>query len=386
MRLLLYAHGGSGNHGCEAIVRSTVEMTGTDTILASSSPEEDLRYGLDQCCHIIKEVSPINKWSFDYVKASFHHHVLGDNEAFDKCAFRPLFDAAKDCDAALSIGGDNYCYGENKHLYCINRELRKRGIKTVLWGCSITPGAIQGELLDDLHGYSGIFARESISYEALITKGLTSVELFPDPAFALSRKNTPLPEGFIEGNTVGINISPMVCRYESRTGMVLSNVQKLIKHILHDTEMSVALIPHVIRPNDDDRTPLMKLYNLFQDSCRIVLVEDRPAEELKDLIARCRYMVAARTHASIAAYSTQIPTLVIGYSVKSEGIAKDIFGESRPFVIPVQTLERDATLSSEFDALREKEGELKYHFQRTMPGYCESVNNHITALTQIING
>ena len=31
MKLLLYPHGGSGNHGCEAIVRSTLKMIPTAT-------------------------------------------------------------------------------------------------------------------------------------------------------------------------------------------------------------------------------------------------------------------------------------------------------------------------------------------------------------------
>ena len=46
MKLLLYPHGGSGNHGCEAIVRSTLKMIPTATLF-SSNPDEDKRYGLD---------------------------------------------------------------------------------------------------------------------------------------------------------------------------------------------------------------------------------------------------------------------------------------------------------------------------------------------------
>lgn len=40
MKLLLYPHGGSGNHGCEAIVRSTLKMIPTATLF-SSNPDED---------------------------------------------------------------------------------------------------------------------------------------------------------------------------------------------------------------------------------------------------------------------------------------------------------------------------------------------------------
>ena len=34
----LYAHGGSGNHGCEAIVRTTVKMLESPAVLATTAP------------------------------------------------------------------------------------------------------------------------------------------------------------------------------------------------------------------------------------------------------------------------------------------------------------------------------------------------------------
>jgi hypothetical protein len=48
------------------------------------------------------------------------------------------------------------------------------------------------------------------------------------------------------------------------------------------------------------------------------------AAELKYVILQCRFMVCSRTHASIAAYSSGVPTIVIGYSNKSKGIAADL--------------------------------------------------------------
>ena len=45
MKYLLYPHGGSGNHGCEAIVRSTKAIFGGEFSLMTSRREEDIRYG-----------------------------------------------------------------------------------------------------------------------------------------------------------------------------------------------------------------------------------------------------------------------------------------------------------------------------------------------------
>ena len=48
--------------------------------------------------------------------------------------------------------------------------------------------------------------------------------------------------------------------------------------------------------------------------------------------------IGARTHATIAAYSSCVPTLVVGYSIKARGIAKDLFGTDEGYVLPVQAL------------------------------------------------
>ena len=59
----------------------------------------------------------------------------------------------------------------------------------------------------------------------------------------------------------------------------------------------------------------------------------------------CSFFVGARTHSTIAAYSSGVPTLVIGYSVKSRGIATDLFGTYENYVLPVQEIsEPDAMI------------------------------------------
>ncbi len=370
MSLLLYPHGGSGNHGCEALVRSTVKLTGAKVILASSAPNEDRCYGLDGCCRVIDARTPLKRLSWAFLHSSFRRRTLGDREALDKLAFRPLIQAAQACEMALSIGGDNYCYGDQDHLYLVNRELRKRGVKTILWGCSIIPDSLRGKLLEDLQGYDRIIARESLSWQALRAAGFDRVELFPDPAFALDRKASTLPEGFLEGNTVGVNVSPMVLSCQKGKDTILQGYTDLIGHIIRNTDMQVALIPHVVWWHNDDRKPLKTLYERFKESGRVVMVEDRPAEELKDIIARCRFLVAARTHACIAAYSTYVPTLALSYSIKADGIAQDIFGPDHdPYTLQVQTLERPADLTEAFRRILDREKEIREHLTAVMPDY-----------------
>ena len=199
--------------------------------------------------------------------------------------------------------------------------------------------------------------------------GVAHVSLFPDPAFLLNRTDLPLPEGFAAGNTVGINVSPMIIGHEEATGMTLLNYKKLIRHIINITDMQVALIPHVVWSHNDDRKPLQLLYDEFKETGRVVLIDDHNAEELKGFIARCRFLVAARTHASIAAYSTQVPTLVMGYSVKARGIARDLFGNEEHYVLPVQSLQQEDDLVNGFQWLQAHEEEIRQHYRTFMPDY-----------------
>jgi polysaccharide pyruvyl transferase WcaK-like protein len=108
--------------------------------------------------------------------------------------------------------------------------------------------------------------------------------------------------------------------------------------------MKILLVPHVVWASNDDRKPLREFYEGFKDTGRVYLVEDSPAEVLKGYISKCSFFVGARTHSTIAAYSSSVPTLVIGYSVKSRGIATDLFGQTENYVLPVQEIRETDSL------------------------------------------
>ena len=69
MNLYLYAHGGSKNHGCEAIVRSTASIfKDYKTILLSYAPQEDTEYNIDNICIPVTRTGiTINKRSLRFV-------------------------------------------------------------------------------------------------------------------------------------------------------------------------------------------------------------------------------------------------------------------------------------------------------------------------------
>ncbi len=376
-RYILYAHDGSGNHGCEALVRSTCMLLGKsreEITLISARPEEDQHYGIDKLCYVIKSGSKgaASKRSIAFLKAYWDLKI--------KKNFRPMDELLESCaalakrkDVALSVGGDAYCYGGTATLAQTHSMWKDQGIKTVYWGCSIEPDLLQRpEIASDIARYDLITARESISYHALKQINPNTV-LVCDSAFLLEKKELPIPGSLENMDYVGINTSPLVEKCEGAPGMAHKNFENLIKYILKTTTMSVLLIPHVYWKHDDDRKVLADLQKQFEDTGRVLLIPDGNCEEIKGYISRCRFFVGARTHATIAAYSSEIPTLAVGYSVKARGIARDLFGTEDKYVLPVQEMKRENQLVASFQWLMENEKPIKEKLHMVLPEYISRV-------------
>lgn len=361
MKILLYAHGGSKNHGCEAIVRSTkLLLTMADHItLLSYNPDEDLYYKLDNLVDIYREINPVKKNNIDFICAYIEQKLFKNYHRMDALQHKEAIEKLDDdYDYALFIGGDNYCYSDVKNYAYINQYVRNKVKKTVLWGCSVEPELCKDKTIKkDIEKYSFILARESISYKAL--KEINSnTYLLPDPAFFLPKEEVDIPEGFIPNETIGINLSPLIFKYGNECN-ILNSFKKLIDYILFNSKDQVALIPHVVWHHNNDQKVLYTLYEKYKDNDRVLLINDHNCMQQKFIISQCKRFVGARTHSTIAAYSTCVPTLVVGYSVKAKGIAKDLFGNIDNYVLPVQNIADSDQLTEKYKWLVEHEEEIK---------------------------
>lgn len=365
MKHILFMHGGSANHGCEALVRTTSQVLGgpENVCLWSLAKAEDEQYGSAKAVDRIVESEQLRRFSLPYFEALIRRKLLKQPEANLEVFLRETFKG----NIAFSIGGDNYCYPWSaKQGIELDRKIRKYAKATVLWGCSIDAEAITPEVAEDLAGFDLITARESLTYELLKPINPNTV-LVADTAFLLEKAERPLPKNFIENNTVGINVSPLIMDYGTEENRILANYEELIRYILSKTDMNICLIPHVVWEYNDDRVPLRYLFDKFKDSGRVCMIEDGNCCELKGYIARCRFFVGARTHATIAAYSSAVPTLVVGYSVKSRGIARDLFGAEENYVLPVQSLETDKDLTKAFCWVEENEEAMRDALCKVIP-------------------
>lgn len=373
MRIQLYGNGGAGNHGCEAIVRGTASMLSQHSLqIASDAIDQDKQYGLNHLAELIPARNPIRR-NAAFVRAYLRMKLQKKYVEMDGLQYISGIEQAKNqVNLALSVGGDNYCYAGTEIYPYLNRAYHKAGIRTVLWGCSVEPELVKNpEIAEDLALYDAIVARESITYEA-VRKVQKNSFLCPDPAFFMKPEPCELDPRFEAGKVIGLNISPMIVSNETVSGMAYENYQQLVRHILDTTDAYIALIPHVVWESNDDRKVLRRLYDDFGQNERLVLVEDHPAPQLKYIISQCSFFVGARTHATIAAYSTAVPTLVVGYSVKARGIARDLFGTEEGYVLPVQELTQPDQLTAAFSELWIKKEEIHRHLEEFLPEYCQT--------------
>ena len=380
-KFLLYQHGSSYNHGCEALVRVISErvknsIPGSRVYLSSFAPEDDLKFSISTVDEVVKNKHWCRRLSIGWFLNKFCKRALNIKllrRSFG--VFKDNVKLAKEMDCCIAIGGDNYCYNKGKSDWETNLQMKKKCPKMMLFGCSVEPDDLPGELAEHLSLFDAITVRESISYEAFVKCGLgDKARLVADPAFLLEPESVELPEGFKEGKMVGINLSPLILNYTDNKEKVVESVHSLIDHILDTSEMNVLLIPHVRIPNGDDMDVLRPIYEKYKNTGRVALLDDLGlnCRQLKGYISKCRFFIGARTHSIIAAYSTCVPALALGYSVKAKGIARDIFGTEENLVLPVQTFDDPEATVRGFEYLREHERELKEKLESVMPSYKEN--------------
>ncbi len=382
MKYFLFNHVGSLNHGCEAIVRGTVNIVSNadsdaDFVLSSFAPETD-----SAISEVEKRMFATRGLTFfEKIISAFNVKVRGSEEYALKKMYSDIVEQAQDCDVCLSIGGDTYCYGDNHGIQVLTKELKKSGKKVVLWGASIGEEDLTEQKLLSLADFDAIFTRESLTYDLLKSKNANAnIFLNPDPAFCMERDDVDPIDGFTKENTLGLNVSPLVEGYNPKITQITKD---FIKHILDNTTLKILLIPHVVEDGNNDYEYMMNFYNEFKNGGRVAILPDNlNAKQYKGYIAHTRFFIGARTHATIAAYSSGVPTAVLGYSVKSRGLAKDLFGEEL-CVVNSRKLDEAEPVIEAFNTLVKKEQEIKETLMKKIPIYLRDAMQMGEKLTKL---
>lgn len=375
-KTVLYGHTGSNNRGCEAIVRSTATLLKAKGIvpeIATYRAEEDIRAGLDSIGNLVEYRGYDGKHTLARITNGIMKKVFHNEYPYEKYVQRDVFRAIECSGSAVVIGGDTYCYGRLACVpsYNLLKYARKVHAKTFLWSCSIGAEDLDAEKIAYLKRYDMVFPREGVTYENLLNAGISPNKLclMSDSAFVLNAKKTTLPEGFT--NVFAYNPSYTLGVGENREQLFQSRVT-FLKYILAHTDMNIALIPHVYSRNQGDALCCQQIAQQLNCPDRVFLFEEEyGCEELKYIISKCRLLVAERTHASIAGYSQMIPTFVIGYSVKSIGIARDLFGTDNGFVMSYKDVTADEDFIEPIMDFISREEDICQQLKRVIPAYTQ---------------
>jgi polysaccharide pyruvyl transferase WcaK-like protein len=294
--------------------------------------------------------------------------------------------------ALLVLGGDNlsYDYGFLATLLFFSplQAAIRKGVPSIIWGASIGPFSKrprwEKRFADLLRRADLITVREQVTQDYLDGLGVReNVRRVTDPAFLLPTCPAELPseiERALQAGAVGLNLAPLMKRYNS-----LSNRQwmrealNILAKIRAGTSHPIVLIPHVMMPpwvfpdNDDyqfmrtllDRLPPDKKEGIFLYDAR-----NHSSKQIKWVISRLKMFIGSRLHSIVAALSSCVPALYIGYGIKSRGMIRDVFGHER-WMIHCSELAA-GQLVQRVQSLLKEEAAVRKYLKSFMPGYAES--------------
>jgi colanic acid/amylovoran biosynthesis protein len=381
-RFFLVGNGTYLNRGCEAINVSTVEILrstfGRDTQVAmaagsSETVREQIAREQDPLVsHFSLDAGRLNRMRIeDKISRAIGTRWPGRH----RLLLPPMRDAA----AVLEAGGDNYSldYGEPWRYVELDAIILRQRKPLVLWGASVGPFTSKPEferlMAGHLRRFTRIFVRESLSVSYLQSIGVSdNVHLVADPAFVLPPREPTgvLPDVLAhEGRAIAINLSPLVANYGAgglaawrRT--CVEAVSDLARRFGGD----LLFVGHVFQPWNDDYQFLADVSAGVKQATGIEIALLRPAlsaAEIKWCLARCRALIGARTHATIASLSSGRPTLSIAYSMKARGINIDTLGTT-DYCLPVDRVTPE-TLTAAVERMLEREAQVCDVLRHSLP-------------------
>lgn len=372
MKYFFPLHFDGDNRGCEGIAKGTATIIGAskhDLIGYCRNVNLDTRLGISDYISLVPQ-NPITVIDKIQKKIEgFLNPNLSRSDLFFKYQYKKFLKRITIDDIMISTGGDMMCYGNNM-VNVTNNMLHKRGIKTVLWGCSMGENNYTPEKHETLKNFRLVYARESLSYNYFKSLGVENVICLPDPAFVLEPQEIELPSCFIGCEVIGVNISPYVLKGNDMSSPFGREVKSLLDFIFNKTKLHVLLIPHVLWHGQDDRETALIIERMYCNTNRISILDSTNLnyQQIRFVISKCKFFIGGRTHAVISAYSTCIPTIALGYSIKSNGIAKDL-GLSEKLVINTTATDGEFNLLKSFWYLIDNYQNIKDILYSIIPEY-----------------
>ena len=383
MRYFFPIHLNGNNRGCEGIAKGTAQILAVSKehmLGLCTNVDLDKRLHIDDFVTLQKQrkMGLLFRAFFkiySLLLSCFKVDSFIIKQPLYKYSYNPFLKQMREGDVLVSTGGDMMCYHDNEVIFT-NNQAKKLGVKTVLWGCSMGKENLTERKLDTLKKFDLIYARESLSFDFFKSLGLKNVVCSPDPAFILKEENVEAPECFQKGKVIGINLSNYTVGAFNLNTPFGDEVKLLLNYIFKKTDYHILLIPHVLWKDQDDRIMAQSVVEEYKrDSARIsVLDSDRLNYlQIRYIISKCHIFIGSRTHAVISAYSTCVPTIALGYSIKSRGIAKDLGVDE--YIVDSKKISNKGLLLEKFIKIDAESTIVKKHLVSIMPTYIQGIDS-----------
>lgn len=374
-KFLLVGNGPYFNRGCEAITRGTTKII-RDAIGQAEFVSIDFGGGYsfqETDPDILHRPISITRFSKMWFVQNFLR-TIGSSRTW----LPEIGNHISECDAVLALGGDNFTmdYGSLRAHLSVIDYVNSYDRPLVIWAASMGPFDKKGPKYEQtvakkLKICSAILVREKMTQEYLASIGVEdNVRYVTDPAFVMDpiRPKSIGISADTLGNSIGLNFSPLMAKYLT-SGNIQATIDLVIEVVgglLAKYNRPIILIPHVFKKGNSDYELLSKVFQEFKSNSQVFLLsEELSAKEIKWVISRVRCFLGSRTHSTIAALSSSVPTLSLAYSMKANGINRDIFGHSDYVVFP-QSLSPQIIIDK-VGLLLQKRSEIHEYLENKMP-------------------
>jgi polysaccharide pyruvyl transferase WcaK-like protein len=285
----------------------------------------------------------------------------------------------KSSDIVVNLFGINYSSNFDKGKYSYARAIKMAigkysinfiakmyGVKSVKCTASYGPITSKIDIISAKFSANRIFdvmvARENESKKQIEKVSKKEISVSPDLANLMPYSCVNKRE-----RVVGISISHQIIRQWNSNEKYIDCMVNLVEHIYSSTGLKIVLIPNEIATDNsysdvyvaEQIRSLLKTKNIVD----ILDVASMSSNELKNKIAACDVVVASRYHSCVAALSSGVPTLVVGWHYKY-GELLEWYGQSK-WLISNENCTSDKLISmfNEFWGKREENRMvIKEHF------------------------
>lgn len=322
----------ASNKGCEALSYAFLSIIDEiaarqnekiEVIIISTFPAKKFIKAKGNYRKCIGEFLP--RYTYENLKIGFCFYKM-------VCGKYMISPDVKECDVVFDFtAGDSFTdiYGRQRFFVrtALKQKIIDMGIPLVLGSQTIGPFQdkdVRDMAVKVINGCKEVYARDQLSVDYTVKISGRKPVLTTDVAFALpytknEHKNDIVnigfnPSGLLwNGGYTGDNQFGLTVDYQKYCREVIQNLLK---------KYEVLLIPHVLTAQtqsvDND---LIAVRALKKEFPALVVIDDfNTPMEVKSYIARLDGFIAARMHASIAAFSANVACIPFSYSRKFEGL------------------------------------------------------------------